>query len=290
MKVEKNITIFAGAEPDYSHVTKADGKTDGKSKDRKTIYAGDLKNGQNLQDRIKQRKDQARQQALKIIRDAWAGDQAIDQSLDESRQYIREMQEENRQAQGELRAVEEKREGLKKQYGVTDKTPEEAQPEEYKQRMKELDEYASFNEDIVTKNKRDIMVENAVIRGIRKERLKKAPMVEAKEEADEVLEAAGDEIVGMVLDESREHLEEEQAKREEQAEKIEEKREELEELLEKRDEKREELEELIEDIPVKDMLELERSKSDIRQEIQSIMDKMKMVAEDIKGSMVDANV
>lgn len=289
MRVEKNMTIFAGAEPDLSRTGKADG-TDKAKQERKAIFAGNLQGMPTLQDRIWQRKQQARQEALKVVKDAWGVDQAIDQCLDESRERIRQMQEEDLQARRELNNINEERQRLKETYGVTDSTPEEKMPEDYKSRMKELDDYAAYNEEILRDNEHDTVVENAVIRGTKQERLKKHLMVDAQKSADGILEAASDEIVGMVMDDAREHLDEEQEKREEQAEKIEEKREEMEELQEKRKEREEEMEELLENVPVDEMLELDRTKQDIQQEIQDIVNKMKLVAEDIKGSMVDANV
>lgn len=288
MRIEKNMTIYAGADPDQ--VGMGNAEESGKAKqDRKTIFAGNFQGACTIQERIEQRKQQARKEALKLVRDAWAGDQAIDQGLDESREHIRQMQEENLQARRELSNIAEERERLKETYGVTDDMPVEDMPEDYRNRLMELNDYEAHNKKILGENQHEIMVENAVIRGTRLERLKKHPMVDARESADEVLKAASDEIVGMVMDGAREHLDEEQEKREEQAEKIQEKKEELEELQEKRDEREEELEELLENVPVDEMLDLERTKQNIQQEVQDIVNKMKLVAEDIKGSMVDTS-
>ncbi len=293
MKVEKNITVYAGAEPDYAHMDKREAEREEDRKESKTIFAGDFQGDQSLQERIRQRKEQAKEQALKIVRDAWERDQAIDQSMEESREHIRQMQEENQGVQSELRDVEQKRQELKDIYGVTDNTAAEDLPEEYKSRLQELNDYASYEEDILQKNELDIMGENAAIRGTKQEMRKRDPehtMIGAQEQADEVLEAAGEEILDMVLEDAKEHLDEEQEEREEQAEELQEKKEELEQLQEKREENREELEELIEEIPVDDMLELDRTKTDVQQEVRTIVDKMKLVAEDLKGAMVDKNV
>lgn len=284
MKVERNMTVFAGAEQQMS-ADRAEKNRQG----RKTIFAGDLNGVDTLQDRIRQRKEQAQRDALKVVRDAWSGDQAIDQSLDESRQHIRDMQEENLQARNELNNVDRQREKLKEIYGVTDDTPLWDQPEEYRQRVSELNDWAKHNQEIIDGNDHDIKVENTVIRETELERLKKHPMLDAQETADEILKAAQDEIVGMVVDAAKDHLDEEQAKRDEQAEKLKEEKEELEEIQEKRKEREEELEELIEDIPVEEMVELDQIRSDVRREVQNIVDKMKLVAEDIKGAMVDTN-
>lgn len=293
MQIEKNITLFAGAEPDYAHMAKA-GKDAGKDdKESKTIFAGGFLGNMTIQERVQQRKAQAQKEALKIVRDAWAGDQAIDQMMDESRERIRQLQEENRNTLAELNRVEEQRQELMETYGVNEDTPMEQWPEEYKSRMQELDDYAQYHKMILDKNKQDIIGENAAIRGIKQEKLKRDPqhtMIGASQQADEILEAASDEIIGMVMEDAKAHLDEEQEKREEKAEKLKEKKEEMEELQEKREENQEAMEELIEEIPVDEMLKLDQIKTDIQQEVQNIVDKMKLVAEDIKGSMVDTNV
>lgn len=293
MKVETNVTLFAGAEPDYAHIVGSGENAEKENRERKTIFAGDFLGNQTLQERIQQRKEKAQQEALKIIRDAWAGDQAIDRGMDESREHIRQLQEENKQVQEDMRDVEQQRKELMERYGVTEDTPVDRQPEEYRERMQELDDRAAHNREILTKNGNDIIVENAVIRETKLAKLKRKPentMVGAQKQADEVLKAASDEIIGMVMDEAKEHLDQEKAEREEKAEALKEKKEEMEELQEKREERREELEELMEDIPVEEMLELDQSKENIQQEVQSIVDKMKLVAEDIKGAMVDTSV
>ena len=293
MKVETNITLFAGAEPDFTHVVNTGDNPEKDNKDRKTIFAGDFQGNQTLQERIQQRKEKAQQEALKIIRDAWAGDQAIDQGMDESREHILKLQEENKQIQDDQREAEQLRQELKERYGVSEDTPLDKQPEEYRERMQELDERQKYNKEILTSNQKDIIVENAVIRETKLAKLKRKPentMVGAQERAEEVLDAASDEIIGMVVNEAKEHLDEEQAKREEKAEELKEEKEKLEELQEKRGERQEELEELVENAPVEEMVELDQSKENIQQEVQSIVDKMKLVAEDIKGALVDTIV
>lgn len=293
MKVETNITLFAGAEPDYAHVMESSENAEKENKERKTIFAGDFLGTQTLQERIQQRKEKAQQEALKIIRDAWAGDQAIDKGMDESREHISQLQEENKQVQEDMRDVEQQRQELMERYGVTEDTPVDRQPEEYRERMQELNDRAEHNRQILTKNDNEIIVENAVIRETKLAKLKRKPentMVGAQKQADAVLEDASDEIISMVMDEAKKHLDQEKAEREEKAEALKEKKEEMEELQEKREERQEEFEELIEDIPVEEVLELNQSKENIQQEVQSIMEKMKLVAEDIKGVLVDTNV
>jgi len=162
--------------------------------------------------------------------------------------------------------------------------------EEYQNMRVGLSRAASSYGMVMAQALNQIKEENAVIRGIRGERLKKDPMREAQEQADEVLEAAIDDVIGMVYEEAKEHIDEEQEKQEEQAEAVEEKKKEQEEILEERKKEEEELEELLEDMPLDDMMDLNRTQGEIRQEIQQLLSKMGMVADDIKGSMVDAEV
>ena len=104
------------------------------------------------------------------------------------------------------------------------------------------------------------------------------------------MEEASEEIVGMLFEEGKEHLDEEQKLREEQAEKIEKEKEEQEAFIEAQKEKKEAAEELTEEMPMEEMLTLEQAKTDVQKEVQNIVDKMKLVAEDMKGAVVDKSV
>ncbi len=137
---------------------------------------------------------------------------------------------------------------------------------------------------------REIQIENAVIRGIRGEKRKNHTMVDAQKQAEDVMAASRDEIMGMVMEDAKEHIDEEQEKKEQEAEAIKEKKEEQEELLEERKEREEEQEELIEDMPIEEAADLKNLQAEIRQEVQNIVNKMHLVAEDIKGAVVDTNL
>ena len=154
----------------------------------------------------------------------------------------------------------------------------------------------------------------ATIRATRLERLKYHGMVDAQKQADEVMEAAGKEILGMMIEEAKEHVDEElEEPREEAKEKAEEKAEEEEKIAE-RNEKKEELEAQIDAAHERseEQEELrreaeERSRedaelletmidagvgnvgnvSDIQSEIKTMLHKMKLLEEDLKGSTVD---
>ena len=118
------------------------------------------------------------------------------------------------------------------------------------------------------------------------ERLKKDPMVEAQKQAEEIMENAGQEILDMIFEDARDRVDEENEERQEQAQKLEEEKQEQEKTLRKEKEQ----EELAENMPLEEILILDSKQDDIQREIRSMLDKMKLAVEDIKGAMVDQNI
>ena len=284
MRIEQNITVYAGAQPANT------GNTEGADKnqeDRKTVFAGNLNQGQNqtLQDRIAQRKEQAQKEAMKVVGDVVAGEREIDEDMETRRNHVKELKQEKLQLMEEKGNLETHKEELAEAFENG-----ELSQEDYEQELSQLREAEKEWNKRYAENDKLTMQENAIIRGTRLERLKKDPMVKAQKEAEDILQAARDDIVGMAVDAGKDHIDEEAEERQEQAEKIKEEREEREELIEKQKEKREEEEELLEKLPLQEMLTLDKLQSDVQQEVQDIINKMKLVAEDIKGAAVDQSV
>ena len=327
MKVQNNITIFTGdtqnnAQAEAARANKAD-KSSGNQKN-KTIYAGNLMTEFPLRDRIQQRRAQAQERAMKIVGEAWDGDRQIDEKISKSKDRRRELQEEIREAQDNVKCLTETQEVLAKSYGIEADSQEQQDLEllakaqaskhvssgiqlseeeqerlaeiskgertEYQKCWLELNEQSWTSRDIIFRDKLKVEKENAVIRGIREEKRKSHEMVNAQGQAEEVMEAVRDEIIGMVADEAKDHIDEEQEKREEEAEAIKEKKEEQEAILEERKEKEEELEELMEDMPVNEEVNSDSIQEEIQREIQDVVNKMNLVVEDIKGAKVDLEI
>ncbi len=326
MKLHNNITIFTGDTQNPAQAGKTGAgqsacTTQGKNK---TIYAGNLLTEFPLQDRIQKRRAQAQERAMKIVGDTWDGDRMIDGQIQESRDRLRELRSTYKDAQDSIRALEAKSDEWAAYYEVDPDSQEQQDLEllkkeqasqqpwtgvqltreeeaelaaikdkgitEYQKVQLEVNDEALIHQKTAFFTGRNIEKENAVIRGIRLERLKRDPMVKARKEADQVMEAARDEAIGMIVEEAKEHIDQEQEKKEEEAEAIEEKKEEQEEVLEKRREDEEELEELMKDMPLEEMSDLKNAQTEIQQEIQNLVSKMNLVAEDIKGAKVDTNV
>lgn len=282
MQVDNNITLFAGGQPGSSLATEGTGKN---RENRKTVFAGDLNSqGDILQDRIEQKKKEARKQALKIVGDAFEGDRSIDEDMENRAQKVKDLVEGRKQLREEIAAVDTRMGDVEKAFEAG-----EISPADYETEKANLREEKMTREGELSDNENLAMQETAIIRGTRQERLKHHAMTDAQEQAEDVLDAARDEIVGMIKEAGKDRVDEETEKREEQAEEIKEEKEEKEKFIEEQKEHRKEQEEILEEMPTEEMISLDRIQSDVKQEVQNILDKMKLIAEDIKGAVVDEN-
>lgn len=189
-----------------------------------------------------------------------------------------------------------------------------AQLNEYQERTRALDDAIEVHQIEVDKAESGIIGENASIRAVRIENLKHHPMLDAQQEAEKIMDAASKEAIGMLMGEAQGHIEEELEKKKEEAEKKAEEKEEQEEKIEEQREKKEELQEKIE-IRQEENREVEEIKQEQREnareqadiiedaqiystnqsalpskvqtEIKAMLQKMKLLDEDIKGAKVD---
>lgn len=280
MKVDNSITLFVGGQPGDSLATEGSGK---KQENRKTIFAGDLNPHENsLQSRIEQKKKEAQKQAMKVVGDAFSGDKAIDEDIEKRHQNIEELVEDRQRLLEEKAGVDTRAEDLEKAFEAG-----EISAEDYVAEKKNLREETQVYENQISANENQVKQENSTIRATKMEKLKHREMEKAQEQAEDILDAARDEIVGMVVEEGKDRIEEEAEEREEQAEEIKEEKEELEERIEAQKEHRREEEEILEDMPTEEMLTLDKIQDDVKQEVQNILNKMKLIQEDIKGAAVD---
>ncbi len=326
MKIQNNITIFAGDTQNSAQADKAkeNQASNGQQEKNKTIYAGNLLTQFPLRDRLQQRQAQAKERAMKIVSDTWDGDRKIDEQVNKSRERLKDLRGTYKEAKDGLKAAEEKSEEWTTYYGVEPDSKEQQDLEllkkeqaseyrwtgiilteeeeeeiaeikangltEYQKLQLEVNATAWIHRDTIRTSELEMEKETAVIRGIRLERLKKDPMLKAQSQAEQVMEAAREEAISMIVDEAKDHIDQEQEEKKEEAEAIEEKKEEQEEILEKRKDRQDELEELMQEMPLEEMADLKNAQSEVQQEIQNLVSKMNLVAEDIKGAKVDANL
>lgn len=309
----------------------------------KTIFAGDLNLAENP---IAKKRREAQEKALKIVRSAWESDQSVEKSIQDRKDSYDKMKQLKEEAQATIKDIEANKAALKEEYGIEDDSQEqedlellekyqnmlagvstESFTEEEEKRLgeissKPLTEYQraaldlneqkiKFKKDI-KKAEQQMQAVNSEIRSIEQEKLKSDPMAEAQKAADSVRKAASDEIIGMLVDEAKEHideeLEEEKEKAKEAAEEKEEKEEQLDEIREKQAvqeaiitgtkeaAEKAEAEKRRNDMPdveLTDTIELAQSNGqtgDVQKLLNEIKTSMNLLEADLKGIQVDTEV
>lgn len=334
MKVGDRITVYAGGVREDAFAEKGNGaeKKGEAGKEAKTVYAGDVLGSFDLKSRIEQRKGMAQNQAGKIIRDAWNGDKVLDRELEELDRRTAELRQTIREQLGTIHGAAEQKEGLREVYGISDEewelmercgktlsgggglTEEEKEQYrqlterewygEYRRRASELDMVISEGWKGIARAKGKVLEQDIIARRIHEERLKIHPMLDAGRKAEDVIAAASEDVIGMVVDDAKEQMDSLQEEREEKAETIREEKENREEILEERREEEEELEELMEDVPLEQPQEggsgpqMRQQLMDIQNEIEAevqkqvleIQNQVNSSVETLKSLIVDVKI
>lgn len=283
--------------------TAAQRRAEEKTGVKTNIFGGDLT---LTNDPVEQRKKEAQEQAWSIVENAWRNDSAVDELIDERMGHYAEMETQKKEAQEQLSIIGDEMEALKEQRQTMDES-------DYNSMMAELGEQAGVWQERMADADKLMRDDMADIRGITKERLKSNPMQEAKGAAEAVLEAANDEIIGMLVGESKEHIDEKIEETKEEAKESMEEKEEKEELLEAQRVERAMREAFIEgtkeavrraealkekagrpDMEISEMAELVQSSGSVADEVGQSLDEikneMKLLEADLKGIKVDEQV
>lgn len=192
---------------------------------------------------------------------------------------------------------------------------------EYQQRILDLEDSIEIYKEEIEAANDEIKDLSNIIKGVRQERLKQHNMVDAQKEADEMLKDAAKEAAYGMLMESKDHVEEEMEEQIEKAKEKKEKKEEQEEKLEEKKQEKAERQEALEEQRAENRLAREvreekekearkqaREQEDLLQEtlpynspsaiapskmkseIKAMLQKMKLLEEDIKGAKVDDQI
>lgn len=151
-----------------------------------------------FQDDIANKKQKAMQNAMQFVKDQFKADSEIDDTLDACRARAKESRASLKEAQEELSALEAEKNKIKEEYGEDS--------EDYKAAV---EEYNKMAEPWVTQKEaaqKDIAMQSGMIRGIKQEVLKQHGMIDAEKAKDLTLEAAGEEIVSMLMDEAKDKI------------------------------------------------------------------------------------
>ncbi len=289
-------------------------KQEGKNGHLESIDASGLK---IVQDSILERKKQAMRDAMGIIRKQFEADSEIDQNLAERRSRIGENKEKANVALKEMQALEAEQEKLKETYGIKEGSQEQQDLElrmkfneamkpdsnveltsEEMKRYMELGPVTEYEQQVMTlessKGKwreeideahKVIAEETQIIRGIKKELLKYHGMDDATLAAEETLKAASDAIVGMLMQEGLTHIQEEVDEAVEKGKELKEEKEQQEALMEEKKAERKEQAQQMAETP-----DLQELQGEVEQRIKEILEKQKLLEEDLKGIQVDGSI
>lgn len=276
------------------------------------FFGGNINNFN--QDKIGQKREQSRNQAAKIIMDQFDRDKEISNGMDELRDRNKQIREEISCLQENRKYFEDQQTALKDKYGVTDDSQEQQDLEliqkanqavnkgtlgdlskeelERIANMGELTEYqqrALVYDDIMERFDKEIekLVNERTgntlgIVATKNESVKNTAMMKASDAAQNLLYAASDSIIGMILEDAVKHIEEEMEELVEAAREEAEKKEALEEQIDKAKEEDSEQKELVEAIQ-----ENTSEQKKLQGEIDKIMKEAELLAEEMKGLIVD---
>ena len=310
---------------------------------RRQIFGGEL----NLaKDPVAQRRKEAQQAAWNVVKNAWENDKSVDEQVRARREHCAQMERLSQEAADALAYLNDNKAALKELYGIADDSGEqrdlkllekeqdyknkvtyepltmEEQKElekihkkpltEYQARALELNDQAANWKRQMREYDRQMRDDVGDIRGIERERLKHNPMLEAQEAAKEIQKAANEEVIGMLMQESKDHVDEKQEEDEEKADAAREEQKVREEMQQQIELKRAVQEALIEgtkeavdrarakakeartpDIDMEKIIDMTAGNSmaeDVGQSLAEIKNSMKLVEADLKGIKVDEEV
>ena len=255
-------------------------KTSQTADNRKTIDARKLGNylnannvnpgnnsGDDISDRISDKRNSARNKAMKLINDAWERDNETSQGIKDMQDSKEAVVTEIREANSKISDIDKELDNLKELYGVESDSADKTDLTEYNEKVKELNDLKKEYSKQVENGKLSVKAMTESITDVKIDQLKSQDMLDSKEAADTIIEAAEKDIVSMAILEGKEHIDE---RAEETKEKTEEAKEKAEEA------KEEEAKEKAEDNVTK-----------AQEEIQKLMDINNMIDEDIKGIEID---
>ena len=246
------------------------------------VYSGKV---QFPQDKIAERRKAAQEKAMNIVKAAFAGEQLLDASVDEMKTSLEKGQEEMLTAKAEINRIEEEKEKLNGNNFLSS--------EEYERELEELNKAESHFKGLIQDGKKYEDRTLQALSDIKIERAKSNPMVDATKEAEAALENAGKEVVGMLFEEAKEHMETELEKKQEAAEEKAAEEKELEERIEamraEKDEEKDAETPAVEQLErsTRRMVKIAETGQEIQKELKNVVDRMKLDLEDLKGATVD---
>lgn len=291
-----------------------------------TIKGNELNLGE---DPVEAKRKKAQNLALQLIMEAFKKDASMDQEQRNISEHAKSLEKENEECRSMLKDIDKERENTAEIYGVDEdseeyrnlelirrgreamtnphidmsvddwvkyKKLEEQGLTDYQKKMLELDENADYYKRKIEENKASIISDYATVRGMKIERLKTHDMWDAVRQGDEIKAAASKEIQGMLYQDAVDKIDEDFEEEKQKAEEKKEKEEELEERIERArgEEKKEddheeiyELDNILNDVKA---MNSGNTQPDVSKSLDLIISEMQLIAEDVKGIVIDTEV
>lgn len=260
-------------------------RTDSHSKreeNGKSIYFGDLL---IETDSIVKKREMARKNAMKLIRQAFSSDQSVEDEINEIRGQKDALLEENREMAKELKSIPEAKKGLEERYNG------HTELEEYQKDLQELTEREQVYRETMARKKSAVSVIVSSLTDIDIDRLKSDPMVNASKQANEMILNTEKEIAFELLGEGKDNIDEKMAEIAEKIKEKAEKKEEEERQRAKEEEKRGENSAASTipnpTLPVSTTIKLASGQNKRPSASQDVMLKIGLLMEDLKGIQTD---
>lgn len=308
----KSLTVFAGNITGSSAVNKADGSS-------------------GLQSRMQQKREQARKQAMKLINDAWDADnkmtdgiKALNEEkktqldkLSEYSQSLKDVNEREKQLQEEYDIAPDSQEQkdlelLKKFQDYSNGSGEADFSKEEIERLKELQNtprteyqdkalmlngYRGEVRNQISMAEYKLMAISESVHDSKIDQLKSQNMLKADDSADQILDAAEKDVLGMVIDDAKENIDKKMEEEQKKAEEAADKRDEQQERIDASKEDAKEQRELIRNDSRADMMDVNNGLNkkevnnveEVQKHIQKMLQDEKLINEDLKGIKIDFN-
>lgn len=297
----------------------------------KSISSGNLNNMTDREFNISQKRKSARKQAMKLISDAWDKDNKAAQNIKNMETEKADIAVQNSDLKSKLKDIDKSQKDLQELYGVAPESQEQKDLELLKKYQdnrngvsndkfskEEVDRLKELQNEPLTEYQKKALMINSVKDAIRSqidkndlkamnktmsinsakiEQLKSQDMLKASDAADSIIDAAEEDIFGMLVNEGKQNIDDNMKEQQEEAKKAEEEKEKKQEQIDEAKKKRQEEKEILENEQQADKLELDTSiknqtvdhLSEAQQQVEQIMKKNNLINEDIKGIEIDLN-
>lgn len=255
-----------------------------------TISASQLGIGtqrENSKEKTALKKTEIQKKAMKRLMDTYADEKMVDDAQTQRGEQVKQLRASVLDSQKQIADLEEGKEKLKEQFGVTEETA--AENTEYQEAVSAYDEQIETLQGQIHEAEKGIKETNSVIRETDKARLKTHAMVDASKEAEQIEEAGRKELISMLVQESKETIDDQIEEVQKKAAEKKEEEKEKEKLQEKGDvaEKGTAPQTQEKGTQMETLVQAEQLQEKLTSEVKQMVNSGQLTQEDVKGILVD---